>query len=252
MSDSSTKRYFATTRPHLLAHRGLSQHRIDVDENSIAAIEEAIKHGATHIESDVHATKDGIAVLFHDDDLERVAGLPLKISDLTFAELSDVRLAHGSKVPSLRQVLESFPELRLNLDIKAQAGCEATAKVINQLQAHDRVLVSSFSRARKLATLRLLTKPVATSASSSEVFGLWLAHKLFGIGFSAIAKGFDAIQIPRAFGPLRLDTPSFIARARSCSLEVHFWTVNDVAQAKDLLTLGATGIVSDRVDLFRV
>ena len=92
MSNSSSKHYFATTRPHLLAHRGLSQHRNDIDENSIAAFEEALKHGATHIESDVHATKDGIAVLFHDDDLERVAQLPLKISELTFAELTEISL----------------------------------------------------------------------------------------------------------------------------------------------------------------
>ncbi len=250
MSDFSTKSYFATTRPHLLAHRGLSQHRSDIDENSIAAFEEAIRQGATHIESDVHATKDGIAVLFHDDDLERVAGLPLKISELTFSELSDLSLTNGSKVPSLKQVLEHFPQLRLNLDVKAQAGCEATAKVINELRVHDRVLVSSFSRSRKLATIKQLTKPVATSASSTEVLGLWLTHMLFGLGFSAIAKNFDAIQIPRRVGILRLDTARFIARARDSNLEVHFWTVNDPAEGKALIAMGATGIVSDRVDLF--
>ncbi len=250
MSDFSTKSYFATTRPHLLAHRGLSQHRSDIDENSIAAFEEAIRQGATHIESDVHATKDGIAVLFHDDDLERVAGLPLKISELTFSELSELSLANGSKVPSLKQVLEHFPQLRLNLDVKAQAGCEATAKVINELRVHDRVLLSSFSRSRKLATIKQLTKPVATSASSTEVLGLWLTHMLFGLGFSAIAKNFDAIQIPRRVGILRLDTARFIARARDSNLEVHFWTVNDPAEGKALIAMGATGIVSDRVDLF--
>ncbi len=250
MSDFSTKSYFATTRPHLLAHRGLSQHRSDIDENSIAAFEEAIRQGATHIESDVHATKDGIPVLFHDDDLERVAGLPLKISELTFSELSDLSLTNGSKVPSLKQVLEHFPQLRLNLDVKAQAGCEATAKVINELRVHDRVLLSSFSRSRKLATIKQLTKPVATSASSTEVLGLWLTHMLFGLGFSAIAKNFDAIQIPRRVGILRLDTARFIARARDSNLEVHFWTVNDPAEGKALIAMGATGIVSDRVDLF--
>ncbi len=250
MSDFSTKSYFATTRPHLLAHRGLSQHRSDIDENSIAAFEEAIRQGATHIESDVHATKDGIPVLFHDDDLERVAGLPLKISELTFSELSDLSLTNGSKVPSLKQVLEHFPQLRLNLDVKAQAGCEATARVINELRVHDRVLVSSFSRSRKLATIKQLTKPVATSASSTEVLGLWLTHMLFGLGFSAIAKNFDAIQIPRRVGILRLDTARFIARARDSNLEVHFWTVNDPAEGKALIAMGATGIVSDRVDLF--
>ena len=250
MSDTGTKRYFDTTRPHLLAHRGLSQHVSGIDENSIAAFEQAIKFGATHIESDVHATQDGVAVLFHDDDLERVANLPLKISELTFAQLREIRLANGSRVPSLREVLEHFPGLRLNLDIKAQPGCAATAEVINQLGAFDRVLVSSFSKARKLATLKLLDRPVATSASSTEVLGLWIAHVFFGIGFGLIAKNFDAIQIPRSFGPIRLDTKRFIQRARKHGLEVHFWTVNDPNEGRSLLAKGATGIVSDRVDLF--
>ena len=244
-----SKPYFAGPRPHLLAHRGLSQHQAGIDENSLASFEHALSNGATHIESDVHATKDGVAVLFHDDDLERVAGLPLKISALTFAELSEITLVNGTKVPSLAQALEKFPQLRLNLDVKAKAGSEPTARVINQMHAHDRVLISSFSRSRKLATLELLSKPVATSSSSSEVLLLWLAHKLFGAGFGLLARRFDAIQIPRAFGPIHLDTPSFISRARKNGLEVHFWTVNDPADAKALIELGATGIVSDRVDL---
>lgn len=251
MPDSALKRYFDTARPHLLAHRGLNQHQIGIDENSIAAFEQALKFGATHIESDVHATKDGIAVLFHDDDLERVAGLPLKISELTFAELSEIHLANGSKVPSLRDVLQHFPSLRLNLDVKASAGCAATAKVLNELKAFDRVLVSSFSRARKIQTLRLLAAEVATSASSTEVLGLWVTHKLFGLGFGLIAKNLDAIQIPRSFGPIHLDTKSFIRRARKHGLEVHFWTVNDPQEGKALIAAGATGIVSDRVDLFK-
>lgn len=250
MSETGTKRYFDTARPHLLAHRGLSQHTAGIDENSITAFEQALKFGATHIESDVHATKDGVAVLFHDDDLDRVANLPLKISELTFSQLQEISLANGSKVPSLREVLEHFPNLRLNLDVKAQPGCAATAEVINQLGAHDRVLVSSFSRARKLATLKLLDRPVATSAASSEVLGLWIAHVFLGLGFGLIAKNFNAIQIPRSFGPIRLDTKSFIQRARRHGLEVHFWTINDKNEARSLLAKGATGIVSDRVDLF--
>ena len=251
MSDTVTKRYFDTARPHLLAHRGLSQHKPGVDENSIAAFEQALKFGATHIESDVHATKDGVAVLFHDDDLERVANFPLKISELTFAQLQEISLVNGSKVPSLRQVLEHFPSLKLNLDVKAQPGCAATAEVINELGAFDRVLVSSFSRARKLTTVRLLDRPVATSASSTEVLGLWIAHLFLGLGFGSIAKNFDAIQIPRSFGPIRLDAKSFIQRASRHGLEVHFWTINALDEGSLLLANGATGIVSDRVDLFR-
>ena len=251
MPDSALKQYFDTARPHLRAHRGLNQQQAGIDENSIAAFEQALKFGATHIESDVHATKDGVAVLFHDDNLQRVAGLPLKISELTFAELSEIKLANGTKVPSLREVLQHFPSLRLNLDVKARAGCEATAKELNEFRAFDRVLVSSFSRARNIQTLRLLDANVATSAASTEVLGLWITHKLFGLGFGVIAKNFDAIQIPRSFGLIHMDTESFITRARKHGLEVHFWTVNDPKEGKALIALGATGIVSDRVDLFK-
>jgi len=251
LPDSVLKGYFDTTRPHLLAHRGLNQHRSSIDENSITAFEQALKFGTTHIESDVHATKDGVAVLFHDDDLERVAGLHLKISELTFAELSEIKLANGSRVPSLREVLQHFPGLRLNLDVKADAGCAATAQVLNDLKAFDRVLVSSFSKARRIETLRLLDAKVATSAASTEVLGLWITHNFFGIGFGLIAKNFDAVQIPRSYGPIHLDTESFIKRARKHGLEVHFWTVNDPVEGKALIALGATGIVSDRVDLFK-
>ena len=112
-------------------------------------------------------------------------------------------------------------------------------------------MVSSFSRARKIQTLRLLDAKVATSAASTEVLGLWITHKLFGFGFGVIAKNFDAIQIPRSFGLIHLDTESFIKRARKHGLEVHFWTVNDPKEGKALIDLGATGIVSDRVDLFK-
>lgn len=250
MSDSVVKPYFSTTHPLLFAHRGLSQHQVGIDENSLPSFEQALKHGATHIESDVHATKDGVAVLFHDDDLERVAGIPLKISELSFSELSELSLTHGSKVPSLVEALETFPELRLNLDVKAKAGCQPTADVINLLNAHDRVLVSSFSRARKRGTVQKLDRPVATSASSIEVLGLWLSHQLFGIGFGFQAKKFDAIQIPRGFGPIRLDSKAFIGRARKCGLEVHFWTINDPSEAAELINRGATGIVTDRADIF--
>jgi glycerophosphoryl diester phosphodiesterase len=159
-------------------------------------------------------------------------------------------LTHGSKVPSLLEVLQRFPNLRLNLDVKAEAGCKATADAINQLGAFNRVLVSSFSNSRKLSTLKLLGSPVATSASSSEVLALWISHCLFGLGSAALAKKFEAIQIPRSFGPIRLDTRRFIARARKLGLEVHFWTVNQPSEGQLLLERGATGIVSDRVDLF--
>lgn len=240
--------YFDTPLPRVLAHRGLNQHRADIDENSLEAFAEAIKYGATHIESDVHATSDDIAVLFHDADLKRVAGIDRKISSMTFQELSQISLLNGAKIPSLAQGLSLG--VRLNLDIKSKNAIAPTVREIELFGAHDRVLVSSFSSARRRKALSLLTKPVATSASMREVMLAWASHKLGGVGFASVIRGLDAFQIPVALGPIKLATPSFIQRAKDHGVEVHFWTINDLDQMQALLSLGADGIVSDRVDRF--
>lgn len=241
--------YFTGPTPRVLAHRGLSQHKSGIDENSLAAFEEAILHGATHIESDVHATKDGVAVLFHDHDLKRVAGIDAPIASLSFQELSEIRLSHGGTVPSLEQVLRL--NVKLNLDIKSSAAVVPTVRAIEQNLAHERVLVSSFSSVRRRQALRLLTQPVATSASMREVILSWISASFGGIGFGAITNGLDAFQIPTKQGPIRFATPRFVSLAQRHGLEVHFWTINDPEQMKELLALGADGIVSDRIDLMR-
>jgi glycerophosphoryl diester phosphodiesterase len=240
--------YFDAPLPRVLAHRGLSQHRSDIDENSLEAFQQAIVHGATHIESDVHATSDGIAVLFHDDDLKRVAGIDRKISAVSFAELSSIKLLNGTSIPSLAQGLELG--VRLNLDIKSSSAIAPTVQEIERFKAHDRVLVSSFSSKRRRQALRLLTKPVATSASMREVILAWVSHNLGGLGYRSIMRDLDAFQIPPSQGPIRFATKGFIERAKRHGVEVHFWTINEQVHMQRLIQLGADGIVSDRVDLF--
>ena len=239
--------YFLGPTPRVLAHRGLSQHKSGIDENSLIAFQEAIQHGATHIESDVHATKDGVAVLFHDADLKRVAGLDVPIAKLSYRELTEIRLNHGGSIPSLEEVLSL--DVRLNLDIKAANAIAPTVHAIEVHQAHDRVLVSSFSSSRRKKALALLSKPVATSASMREVILAWASCSLGGVGFGLLAKDLDAFQVPQAQGPIRFATPRFIRQAQQHGIEVHFWTINDPAQMQQLIAMGADGIVSDRIDL---
>lgn len=242
--------YFDAPYPRRFAHRGLSQHLQSIDENSIAAIEQAIAAGATHVESDTHATKDGTAVLFHDDDLERVAGISAKISELRIADLRSLALRNGSKVPTLGEVFERFPDLYLNLDIKSEQAVEPTVRAIEDHRAHDRVLVSSFSEARRSKALRLLTKPVATSASMRLVVLAWASHTfLLGAGFKSLTRDIDAFQIPPARGPIKFATRSFIQRVKRANNEVHFWTINEPSEMVRLIDLGADGIVTDRVDI---
>jgi glycerophosphoryl diester phosphodiesterase len=239
--------FFDSPYPRIFAHRGLSQHSENIDENSLEAFVSAIANGATHIESDVHATKDRVAVLFHDRTLERVAGIKKAISELTFAELSRITLVRGGSIPSLAQALEL--DVKFNLDIKTRRAIEPTVRVIEEYRAHQRVLVSSFSNSRRKRALKLLTEPVATSASVRQVLLAYLSSKLGGVGYASLVREIDAFQVPTGRGPIHFATERFIHLAQQHDVEVHFWTINDRSEKAKLLSIGADGIVTDRVDL---
>ena len=86
--------YLDSPGPIALAHRGA--HGGGVTENSTAAFERAVELGYTYVETDVHATADGVLVAFHDATLDRVTDNVGAISRLTFAQVAQARLADGS------------------------------------------------------------------------------------------------------------------------------------------------------------
>ena len=242
--------YFAGPKPRLLAHRGLAEHK-GIAENTLEAFQEALKFGATHLESDTHATADGHAVMVHDADLKRIAGVDARVGELSLRELQTIELHGGGKIPTLSHVLAALPEARFNLDIKVKSAISPTIAAIEERRAHHRVLVSSFSNPIRLSALKGSSSPIATSGSLSTVLAAWILHKVaFGIGVQGVLKRVQALQIPESKGPITFASKKFITRIQGCDTEVHFWTVNDPVRMRELIELGADGIVSDRVDLF--
>ena len=242
--------YFSSPRPRIFAHRGFSANSSVLDENTVAAFQSAISLGAAFIETDTQATSDNVAVLFHDNDLSRLCGIDAKVSEISFSELQSFKLPNGSSIPSLQNVLEEMPEVKLNIDIKAGNAIRPTVQAIETTQAHDRVLVSSFSSYRRRKALRLLSKPVATSGSMAEVLAIWASQRLAGgLGLASIGSKIDAIQIPVRYGPINFLDPKLINNLANHDVEVHYWTLNTEAEIQSALAAGASGIVTDRTDI---
>ena len=243
--------YFSPAKPRIFAHRGLAE-PLNLDENTIPAFQAAIDHGATHLESDTQATSDGHAVLFHDPDLKRVAGIDALVSELTLTEVSEIRLANGGTIPTLFEALTHFPTAFFNLDIKTKLAIGPTIQAIEDAKAHNRVLVSSFSNPTRKSALKKFSQPVATSASASVALAAWASHTfLFGLGFRSIVSEVDALQVPVRLGIVNFSNSAFIKRVQRHKTEIHFWTINDPIEMSALINAGADGIVSDRVDLFK-
>jgi glycerophosphoryl diester phosphodiesterase len=237
--------FFDGPRPRVFAHRGLS---LDAPENSLLSFVAALSNGATHLETDVHVTRDGVAVLSHDPDLT-VFGRPERIGELTLAELRRIRLPAGQVVPSLNEALDTFPEAQFNLDVKSDAAPEATVRAIRDNRATHRVLITSFSERRRRETVSGLSG-VATSPSSGEFARVLAATTVNAQSRTRrLLRGFAAVQVPERAGILRIVSPRFVRLMHAVGVEVHVWTINDPVVMDRLLTFGVDGIVTDRCDL---
>lgn len=234
--------------PRIIAHRGLA---IEAPENTLLAFLRALNAGATHLETDVHASADGVAVISHDPDLSRTAGRSAEIGSLTMAELRRVDLGHGQGYCSLADALDAFPEARFNIDIKDAGSALPAAQAILDARATDRVLITSFDERRRRAAADVLPG-VASSASVRNVLFAIIAAKL-GIAplVRRVLRGLVAVQIPERRGFLRLVTARTVSVLHRAGAEVHVWTVNEPQQMTRLLDLGVDGLVTDRCDVLK-
>ncbi|HET7724985.1 MAG TPA: glycerophosphodiester phosphodiesterase [Propionibacteriaceae bacterium] len=234
------------------AHRGGAGHPDLVGkENTLAAFQHAVGMGYRYLEIDVHATLDDELVVFHDDDLRRIAGAPGAIADRTFAEVSALRVGGSEHIPSLDEVLETFPETRFNIDLKNQGAVAALVRAIDRHRAHDRVCVASFSVERLREFRRLMGRRVPTSVSPLGV--AWngyvpLVPRLLNSPGTALQVPLTQ-QVGRRSVPVL--TQRLLRHAHLAGKVVHVWTIDDPLEMHRLLDMGVDGIVSDRTDLLK-
>ncbi|MEV8371569.1 glycerophosphodiester phosphodiesterase [Kribbella sp. NPDC056861] len=231
--------------PIAMAHRGGALHPANLGyENSMHAFEQAVGLGYRYLETDLHATSDGVVVAFHDNRLDRVTDRTGLISELPWAEVQQARINGHEPIPLLSDVLERFPEVRLNLDIKADIGVLPAAQVLREHNAIDRVCVSSFSQVRVTQIRRELGERLATGFGQREIARLRFAP------YRMVSTG-ACLQIPEYYGRLRVLTPGLLRRAHALGKQVHVWTVDDPAAMHRLLDAGVDGLITDRTDLLR-
>lgn len=230
-----------------LAHRGFSREGL---ENSMAAFQAAVELGYRFVETDAHGTADGIAVALHDASLDRTTDATGDVSSLPWRRVKLARIGGIEPVPLLEDLLGTWPDLRVNIDVKAKSGIVPIAAAIEKTKAHDRVCIASFSTSRRTATVARLSRPVATSAGTREVGAFLLAARLGASAYGPLSA-VHSLQVPLKAGPVDVVSAKTLGAAHKAHKHVHVWTVNDVATMEQLVDLGVDGIVTDRADLLK-
>jgi glycerophosphoryl diester phosphodiesterase len=233
-------------RPIAFAHRG--HHRPEgPDENTLDAFDAAIRLGYRYLETDVHLSRDGVVVAFHDDVLDRVTDLTGAISDRSLAEIRSARTRHGGSIPTLAEVFEEFPDARVNIDPKHDEVLEALVEVIRRHRAVDRVCIAAFSDDRIARARALLGPRLCTSLGPREIARLLAASRMGGR--PRFVAG--AVQVPVRHRGVEIVTPRFVDRAHAVGLQVHVWTIDHPAEMHRLLDLCVDGIMTDRAEVLR-
>ncbi len=221
--------------PIAFAHRGGAD---EAPENTMAAFEHAVRLGYRYLETDVHATADGVLVAFHDHVLDRVTDRGGVIGQLPWAEVRQARIGGEHAVPLLEDLLGAWPDARVNIDPKHDAAVAPLVEVLRRTRAFDRVCVAAFSD-RRLARFRRLTgHQVCTAMGPGEIAALRLC--------GAAAGGPGCVQVPVRHGRIRVVDGRFVAAAHRRGLPVHVWTIDDAGEMARLLDLGVDGLMSDR------
>jgi glycerophosphoryl diester phosphodiesterase len=232
------KSYLNYSGLEVLAHRGGS---IESSENTIESFKYSISLGCNYIETDVQLSSDGKPYIFHDEDLNRLAGINKTFNDLHSSEIDEIKLFNDHKIPLLEEVLLKFPETYFQIDVKTDEVALPALKVIYDLEAQDRVCIASFSSER-LETVRNKYPDICISMGPKEILKLLLAS--FGL-YRGTVPG-DCLQIPIYQYGIKLVTKRFVNFVQSKDLKVIVWTINKPEEMKKLIELEVDGIITDK------
>lgn len=221
------------------AHRGASHY---APENTMMAFYMGMQMGANGIETDVHRSKDGVVMLFHDDTLERVTGQNGGIKDYTLKELEQFRVRKGNlidKIPTFEDFLQhfAFRDITFAIELKQSDVYRETADLIYQYGIQDKTVITSF-KYEELLKMREYAPKLKTGYLTSEVTEeLLLDMQQQGIGeLCPIAS---------------LLTPEKVTDWHNLGFSVRAWGVSDEALMKHAYDCGVDGMTVNFPDLLK-
>ncbi len=265
-----------------IAHAG---GECEAPTNTLYAWKTALAKGADMIEFDVHTSADGVVVVIHDATVDRVTNGSGRVDAMTLVELKELDKAydftpHGGegcldeapgnhpfrgvatgdvpppdgfeandfKIATLREVLETFPDVLMSIEIKGTAPgaletAERLAALLREFGRSDDVLVATFEDA-VIEHFRALAPEVHTTPGLLGVISI-----IFGVPTAEV----QAMQIPPSYDGFELATPGLVDYLHSLGLPMIVFLQEDTELESvydELLDAGVDGVITGRPSAF--
>ena len=234
--------------PLVFAHRGASAH---APENTLAAFELALAHGANGVELDVKLSADGEVVVIHDATIDRTTGEKGHVSKLTLAALRELDAGsffseefRGEKIPTLAEVFETIGRRTLiNVELTNYATprdglANKVCDLVKRFGLEERILFSSFLSSNLKRTRGLLPDVPRGLLALGGWMGWWARSFGFNFGdYQALHPNLEDVS------------PRQVARVHRLKRRVLVWTVNTSDDMRRLISWGVDGIFTDEPKL---
>uniref|UniRef100_H2YUR4 GP-PDE domain-containing protein n=1 Tax=Ciona savignyi TaxID=51511 RepID=H2YUR4_CIOSA len=260
-------------------------------ENTLTAFHHAVKTGTQLLELDVHLTKDKKVVVAHDADLTRVTGVDAKISEYDYEDLPPLLDDLGvtfcpsetyhndgpeERIPLLDKIFEEFPNIPINIDVKAQDD-ELIMKTFDLVKQYKREKLTIWGNFKDENCQKLykLDPSIPLLFSMRRVFLLYVWFYTGLLPFIPLKESYFEIAYPGMLKKMKLKSLSptvnrllvlveFFLRSKilishlkargipvgfifmfSSNLQTYFWVLNDEEDFKGAFELGAEGVMTD-------
>lgn len=264
-TDETKHPYFTNDRPLVIAHQGGNKL---APTSTMEAFKHAESLGVDVIELDVHLSKDGYLIPIHDPTIDRTTDGTGVVNDMTLEELQqydagatfedlDGELSFkdkGVKLTTLEEVFQEIPNMRWSIEMKDtnypevyEDVAEKLWELIEKYELEDDVIIASFDHEMVEMMRDISNDQALLVGGKQEIKKFAILQKLYLSGL--YKRSMDVLQIPTKEGKVSLKDKKIIQGARKHGLDVQYWTINDPAEMKELLELGADGIITDRPDL---
>jgi glycerophosphoryl diester phosphodiesterase len=224
--------------PLIFAHRGASA---EAPENTLAAFRRALALKVDGIELDVHLTRDGVPVVFHDLDLRRLTSATGRITTKTWRELTGLRVAGAESIPRLVDVLRlTRGRAVVQIELKAGVSVAPVIRAIRQARALEWVILASFIPGLVRDAARLAPTVPRMLISEGRGTPASLARQLAAVGASGLSVNHRAVR-----------DAAWVHYFHARGYAFWCWTVNDTRTARRLAGWGIDALLGDNPALLK-
>jgi glycerophosphoryl diester phosphodiesterase len=236
-----------------IGHRGAKAY---APENTLVSFRKALELGVDMVECDVRITKDKYPIVIHDLQLGRLAKKFKRVSQLTLAEIKQVKIQGTEAIPTLGEVLAVIDnQIGINIELKVKESAQIVIQTLRDYKIDFKNVMISSNHPSEIKMVAKLEPQITTALifRSTNAFNIWLLLDFLALLFLPLTKYYISWVVKKAQADYlninyHLLNRNKVELFQRNGIKICAWTVNSRKKIEYLKSLGIDGIITNYPD----